>query len=58
MKREVFTDLYRWLRGSELALHHFSCDSGSELTSDVSSRLSSGCLTMYLFDLDVRCSLS
>lgn len=23
MKREVFTDLYRWLRGSELALRHF-----------------------------------
>lgn len=27
MKREVFTDLYRWLRGSELARRHFSCGS-------------------------------
>lgn len=30
MKREVFTDLYRWLRGSELAPRHFSCDSVSD----------------------------
>lgn len=52
MKREVFTDLYGWLRGSELAPRRLSCDSGSDLTSDVSSRLSSGCLTMYPFDLD------
>lgn len=27
MKREVFTHLFRWLRGSELALLRFSCDS-------------------------------
>lgn len=27
MKREVFTDLYRWLRGSELAPRNISSDS-------------------------------
>lgn len=46
MTWEVFTDLYRWLRGSELAPAPFLMWFAPRFqTSDVSSRRSSGCLT-------------